>query len=170
MELQAARLSRSARDVSHVIITAVLKVHSALGPGLLESAYEACLTHELHKAGLRVSSQVALPLLYDGIKLDIGYRLGLVVEDLVIVEIKAVEAITNIHQAQILSYMKLSGKSLGLIINFKVPHLREGIKRVVFGDAWKNLRDLRGFIRALFDPNRANKLELLSLSVLVVLV
>ncbi|PYY16393.1 MAG: GxxExxY protein, partial [Acidobacteria bacterium] len=107
MEQQAARLGKSANDVSHAIVTAALKVHSALGPGLLESAYEACLMHELLKAGLKVSSQVALPLEYDGIKLDIGYRLDLVVEDLVIVEIKAIEAITNIHQAQILSYMKL---------------------------------------------------------------
>jgi len=136
MEQQAARLGKSANDVSHAIVTAALKVHSALGPGLLESAYEACLMHELLKAGLKVSSQVALPLEYDGIKLDIGYRLDLVVEDLVIVEIKAIEAITNIHQAQILSYMKLSGKSLGLIINFNVLHLKEGIKRVVVGSSW----------------------------------
>jgi GxxExxY protein len=128
MEPQAARLGRSANDVSHAIVTAALKVHSALGPGLLE----------LMKAGLKVSSQVALPLEYDGIKLDIGYRLDLLVADLVIVEIKAVESITNIHQAQILSYMKLSGKSLGLIVNFNVLHLKEGIKRVVQGSSWRN--------------------------------
>ena len=99
MEQQAAGLSRTARDVSHAVVTAALKVHSALGPGLLENAYEACLMHELHKTSLKVSSQIALPLEYDGIKLDIGYRLDLVAEDLVIVEIKAVEAITNIQQA-----------------------------------------------------------------------
>ena len=134
---QGAKRGRSANDVSHVIVTAALKVHSALGPGLLESAYEACLLHELTKSGLKVSSQVGLPLVYDGLKLDIGYRLDLLVEDLVIVEIKSVEAITNIHTAQILSYLKLSGKSLGLIINFNVLHLKEGIKRVVEGDSWR---------------------------------
>jgi len=125
--------------VSHVIVTAALRVHSALGPGLLESAYEACLVHELRKAGLRVSSQVGLPLQYDGMQLDVGYRLDLLVEGLVIVEIKAGEAITSIHHAQVLSYMKLSGKSLGLIINFNVLHLREGIKRMVQGSSWRTL-------------------------------
>ena len=125
--------------MSHVIVTAALRVHSALGPGLLESAYEACLVHELRKAGLRVSSQVGLPLQYDGMQLDVGYRLDLLVEGLVIVEIKAGEAITSIHHAQVLSYMKLSGKSLGLIINFNVLHLREGIKRMVQGSSWRTL-------------------------------
>ena len=137
MAEQGTGRSRSANDVSHVIVTSALKVHSALGPGLLESAYEACLMHELAKAGLKVSSQVGLPLEYDGVKLDIGYRIDLLVEDLVIVEVKSVEAITNIHLAQILSYMKLGHKSLGLILNFNVLHLREGIKRVVEGDSWR---------------------------------
>jgi len=127
----------TAHGVSHEIIKAALKVHSALGPGLLESAYEACLRHELHEARLHVQSQVALPLIYDTVKLDLGYRLDLVVENLVIVEIKAVEAITPVHQAQLLSYLKLSGKSLGLLINFNVAHLKEGIKRMVVGTNWK---------------------------------
>jgi len=95
MPEHGTKQGRSANEVSHVIVTAALKVHSALGPGLLESAYEACLMHDLANAGLRVSSQVGLPLEYDGLRLDIGYRLDLLVEDLVIVEIKAVEAITR---------------------------------------------------------------------------
>lgn len=127
----------SANDVSHLIIKAALKVHSALGPGLLESAYEACLVHELRKAELRVQSQVSLPVVYDGVTLDVGYRIDLVVEDLVLVEIKAIEEIAPVHQAQLLSYLKLSGKSLGLIINFHVSHLKEGIKRLVNGTSWK---------------------------------
>ena len=127
----------TAHDVSHGIINAALKVHTALGSGLLESAYEACLRHELQKEGLQVQSQVALPVIYDTVKLDLGYRLDLVVENLVIVEIKSVEAITPVHQAQLLSYLKLSGKSLGLLINFNVAHLKEGIKRMVVGTNWK---------------------------------
>lgn len=129
--------ARAANDITHAIVTAALKVHSALGPGLLESAYEACLLHELQKNGLSVSSQVPLPIIYDGVKLDIGYRLDVLVENTVIVEVKAVEAITNIHKAQILSYLRLSNKSLGLILNFNVLHLREGIKRVVNGTDWR---------------------------------
>ena len=127
----------SANDVSHLIIKAALKVHSGLGPGLLESAYEACLVHELRKSGLDVQNQVPLPIVYDGVTLDVGYRIDLVVEDLVLVEIKAIEEIAPIHQAQLLSYLKLSGKSLGLIINFHVSHLKEGIKRLVNGTSWK---------------------------------
>ena len=127
----------SANDVSHLIIKAALKVHSGLGLGLLESAYEACLVHELRKSGLDVQNQVPLPIVYDGVTLDVGYRIDLVVEDLVLVEIKAIEEIAPIHQAQLLSYLKLSGKSLGLIINFHVSHLKEGIKRLVNGTSWK---------------------------------
>jgi GxxExxY protein len=134
---QGAKPARSPNDITHAIITAALKVHSALGPGLLESAYEACLIYELQKGGFSVTSQVPMPLVYDGIKLDIGYRLDILVEDAVIVEVKAVDAISNIHHAQILSYLKLSQKSLGLILNFNVLHLREGIKRVVNGADWK---------------------------------
>src|SRR6266850_4900482 len=124
----------SPHDVSHTVIKAALKVHSALGPGLLESAYQACLVHELRKSGLQVQAQVALPITYDEVVLDVGYRLDLIVEDLVLVEIKAVDAIAPI---QLLSYLKLSGKSLGLIINFHVLHLKEGIKRLVNGTGWK---------------------------------
>src|SRR3954471_1928389 len=100
----------TAQYVSSVIITAGLKVHTALGPGLLESAYEACLAHELRKQGLKCETQVLLPVDYDGIRLDLGYRIDLLVEDLVIVELKTVEKIAPIHHAQIISYLKLSQK------------------------------------------------------------
>ena len=135
-ELGAKRVL-TPHGVSHHVVTAAMKVHTALGPGLLESAYGACLRYELHKIGLNVAAEVPLPLVYEGVKLDIGYRLDLLVEDAVIVEIKAVEAITKIHEAQILSYLKLSRKSLGLIINFNVRHLKDGIKRMVNGTGWK---------------------------------
>lgn len=108
-----------------------MKVHSALGPGLLESAYEACLVHELHKVGFHVASQLALPVVYDGIQIDVGYRIDLLVNDSIIVELKAVEKLLPIHQAQLLSYLKLSGKRIGLLINFHELHLRDGIKRMV---------------------------------------
>lgn len=118
-------------DISGEIIGAAMKVHSALGPGLLESAYEACLVHELKKRDVKVISQVALPVNYDGVTIELGYRLDLLVENKVIVELKAVDKVSPVHQAQLLSYMKLSGKKLGLLINFNVMHLRDGIKRVV---------------------------------------
>ena len=108
-----------------------MKVHSALGPGLLESAYEACLLHELRKAGFNAEAQVGLPVVYDAIKLDLGYRIDLLVENLVIVELKCVDKVAPIHQAQLISYLKLSGKSLGLLINFHVVLLRNGIRRMV---------------------------------------
>ncbi len=108
-----------------------MKVHSALGPGLLESAYEACLIHELTKRGLRVSSQVALPVAYDGVRLDVGYRIDLLVEDEVVVELKAVDLLLTIHQAQLLSYLRLSGKKVGLLINFNTGRMKDGIRRLV---------------------------------------
>jgi len=118
-------------QVSGAIVNAAMKVHSALGPGLLESTYEACLLHELSQLGLKVATQVSLPVAYDGIKIDVGYRVDLLVEDAVIVELKAVETLLPIHQAQLLSYLKLSGKRVGLLINFNVLHLKNGIKRMV---------------------------------------
>jgi len=119
--------------VSGMIIEAAMRVHSTLGPGLLESAYEACLLHELRKLKVKVLSQVSLPVLYDGVEIDAGYRIDLMVEDRIIVEMKAVEKILPIHEAQILSYLKLSGKRLGLLINFNVVHLKNGIKRMANG-------------------------------------
>ncbi len=110
-----------------------MRVHSALGPGLLESAYESCLVHELRKMGLTILSQLVLPVEYDGVKIDAGYRIDCLVEDTVIIELKAVDRILPIHQAQLLSYLKLSKKPLGLLINFNVVHLKEGIKRMANG-------------------------------------
>lgn len=118
-------------DVSGSVVDAALKVHTALGPGLLESAYEACLAHELKKRGHKVLAQVGLPLVYDGVSLDVGYRIDVLVDDCVIVELKAVDKILPIHEAQLLSYLKLSGKKVGLLINFHVTHLTQGIKRMV---------------------------------------
>ena len=125
------------QEISHAVITAAIRVHSELGPGLLESTYTACLQHELKKAGLRSDAQVGSPVVYDGVKLDLGYRIDLLVEDLVIVELKSVDAIAPVHQAQVISYLKLSGRSLGLLINFNVAHLKDGIKRFVNGTGWK---------------------------------
>ncbi len=127
-------------QINHItrqIITAAMKVHTVLGPGLLESAYHACLLHELRKQGLTVASQVGLPVVYDGEKIDLGYRIDLIVGDMVIVEIKCVEAINPVHQAQLLSYLRLSGRQVGLVINFHVAHLRDGIKRMVDGYDWQ---------------------------------
>lgn len=118
-------------DISAQVIDAAMKVHSALGPGLLENAYEACLKYELEQRGLSVQQQVALPAIYEGIKIDLGYRLDLLVNGQVIVELKTVDAITPVHKAQLLSYLKLSDRRLGLLINFNVVHLRTGIKRMV---------------------------------------
>lgn len=103
--------NRSADEVSHFVIGAALKVHTSLGPGLLESAYEVCLAHELQKLGMDAKRQVPLPIHYDGVHLDCGYRLDLLVEDLVVVELKAVDMLANIHKAQVLTYLKLSGKN-----------------------------------------------------------
>jgi GxxExxY protein len=118
-------------EVSGQIVDAAMRVHTALGPGLLESAYEACLAYELRQRGLEVATQVGLPVVYGGVRLDVGYRLDLLVQGLVIVEIKAVDKLAPIHGAQLLSYLRLSGKRLGLLINFHVPHLKDGIRRLV---------------------------------------
>jgi GxxExxY protein len=118
-------------QVTGRIISGAMQVHSLLGPGLLESAYQACLQHELTKRGLNVAGQVGLPVVYDGKKIELGYRIDL------IVEVKCVEAIHPVHQAQLLSYMRLSGIAVGLLINFHVLHLRAGIKRMVDGRDWE---------------------------------
>lgn len=112
------------------IIDAGLKIHKALGPGLLESAYEHCLAHELTVRGLSLKRQVALPIAYDGVRLDVGYRLDLVVAEKVVVEIKSVEALTRLHQAQLMTYLRLSAFRVGLLMNFNVPLFRNGIKRM----------------------------------------
>ena len=121
----------SENEISRIIFNSALKVHKALGPGLLESAYEECLFYELKKADLFVEKQKALPLIYEKVKLDVGYRLDLFVEKKVIVEIKSVESLTDVHLAQVLTYLKLSNSKLGMLINFNVSLIRDGIKRVV---------------------------------------
>ena len=118
-------------DITGQIVDAAMKVHSALGPGLLESAYEACLAFELTKRGLRVERQVALPVVYDGMQIDVGYRIDLLVEGQVIVELKSVAELVPIFDAQLLTYLKLSNLKVGLLINFNVVHLKDGIKRMV---------------------------------------
>lgn len=116
--------------ITEQIIGAAMKVHSALGPGLLESAYEACLKHELTKCGLACESEVALPVIYDGLRIECGYRLDLLVEKQVVVELKAVSTLTDVHEAQLLSYLKLGDFRLGLLINFHSVPLKNGIKRM----------------------------------------
>ena len=125
---------------TNAILAAAYKIHSRLGPGLLESTYKACLSHELTVAGIAHESEKALPARYDGVQIDVGYRVDLIVEDLVIVEIKAVEAILPVHESQLLSYLRLSGKRVGLLINFNVAHLRDGIRRRILGYEDRDLR------------------------------
>ena len=117
--------------IGRTILDSAMKVHSALGSGLLESAYEACLAHELKKAGLPFERQVILPIVYDGERLDTGYRIDLLVAEKVIVEVKAVEKVLPVHGAQLLSYLKLSKCKLGYLLNFNVVHMKDGIKRIV---------------------------------------
>jgi GxxExxY protein len=119
--------------ITEAIIGAAIQVHRVLGPGLLESAYEACLAFELSKRGLRIEQQRPLPLVYEHVKLDCGYRIDLMVEGVVVVEIKSVESVAPIHEAQVMSYLKLSGCKVALLINFNVPLLKDGIRRFVNG-------------------------------------
>jgi GxxExxY protein len=116
-------------DISGKAIDCAIRVYKALGSGLLESTYEACLIYEMKKAGLKVESQVYLPVIYDGIEIDAGYRIDILVESAVIIELKAVENLLPIHEAQLLTYLRLSRKKLGLLINFNVVLLKNGIKR-----------------------------------------
>jgi len=118
-------------ELTQQIIAAAIEVHKGLGPGLLESAYEECLCHELSMRGLRFQRQVSLPVSYKGVKLDCGYRLDLVVEDKVILELKSVEQVTPLHEAQLLTYLRLSGKKVGLLLNFNTPVMKDGIIRLV---------------------------------------
>ncbi len=118
-------------DLTYKIIGCVYKVHSELGPGLLESTYEVCLEHELLKAGLSVERQKVLPVVYDEIILDAGYRIDLLVNNQVILELKAVDEMAPIHTAQVMTYLKLSGLKLGLLLNFNVKDMKQGIKRII---------------------------------------
>ncbi len=121
----------STEEVFKKILDSSFQVHTVLGPGLLESAYEECLFYELKQIGLKVEKQKALPLVYKDVKLEAGYRIDLIVENCIIIEIKAVDQLSDIHLAQILTYLKLSNCKLGLLVNFNVRHLIDGIKRVV---------------------------------------
>lgn len=118
-------------EITGQIVDAAMKVHTKLGPGLLESAYEACLAYELRGRGLGVDTQVSLPVIYEGVELDAGYRLDLFVESRVIIELKAVEKMIPLYDAQLLSYLKLSGCKAGLLLNFNVERMKDGIKRMV---------------------------------------
>lgn len=120
-------------DIAKIIVDCAYKVHSTLGPGLLESTYEVCLIHELNKAGLQTIGQKPLPVVYDTVKLEAGYRIDILVEDKVIIELKFVDILHDIHLPQVLTYLKLSGKKLGLLINFNVTNIGRGTKRVVNG-------------------------------------
>lgn len=117
--------------ISGQIVDAAMTVHTALGPGLLESAYTACLAYELFERGLKLEAQVPLPLVYRGVKLDVAYRIDLLVEGAVIVELKAISKLLPVHFAQLLSHLKLSGYPLGLLMNFHELHLKDGIKRII---------------------------------------
>lgn len=131
------RTKRTPLVVSKLVLDAAYKVHTHFGPGLLESVYENCLAQELKTMGVNVLTQVPVPVVYEGIKLEVGYRIDLLVEDAVVVEVKSIEALAPVHYAQTLSYLKLSGKTLGLLINFNVANLKQGIKRFVIGNDWK---------------------------------
>jgi GxxExxY protein len=118
-------------DISYIIRGAAFKIHSKIGPGLLESAYEAALAYELKKSGLQIRTQVGLPFQYEDVKLDIGYRIDILVNDMVIVEVKSVDALIDVHYKQVLTYLKLSDKKLGLLINFNTSDITNSIKRIV---------------------------------------
>lgn len=120
-------------EIGEKLLGCALRVHKALGPGLLENAYEACLSYELSKAGLEHQRQLALPIIYDGTRIDLGYRLDVLVRDRVVVEVKAIEALADVHRAQLLSYLKLGGYRLGYLLNFNVKMLRDGICRLANG-------------------------------------
>src|SRR5437867_12184284 len=123
-------ISSRTDEIAKAVVDAAYAVHRALGPGLLESVYEICLVHELAKRGLNVDRQVSLPVVYDTVRLDAGLRLDLVVEQQSVIELKAVEALLPVHEAQLLTFLKLSGRRLGLLINFNVPLIKQGIRRL----------------------------------------
>ena len=120
-------------EIAKLVFESALKVHRALGPGLLESAYEECLFYELKNLGIKVEKQKPLPLIYEDVKMEVGYRVDLIVENKFIIEIKSVDALNDIHLAQILTYLKLSDCKLGMLINFNVTLIKNGIKRVING-------------------------------------
>lgn len=124
-------------EASRIVIGAAIRVHTALGAGVLESAYSSCLYYEFARAGLRFEHEVHFPLIYDGVEIPKAYRVDFIVEDCLIVELKCVERVLAVHLAQLLSYLKLTGRKLGLLLNFNVPHMRDGIHRKVNGREWE---------------------------------
>ena len=122
---------KTIEEITTEIVDSCYQIHKSLGPGLLESAYEACLEYVLKKRGLDVERQVPQPVIYEEIAIDAGYRIDLLVNDIVIIELKAVDQLIPIHTAQLLTYLKLSGKSLGFLVNFNTPLIKQGIKRIV---------------------------------------
>jgi GxxExxY protein len=124
-------LPAETEELAHQVVDAALTVHKTLGPGLLETVYEACLVYELRKRGMHVDQQISLPIYYDGVKLDAGLRLDIVVENQIILELKAVDNLLPVHKAQVMTYLKLTGYRLGLLINFNVPLLKHGIQRII---------------------------------------
>ena len=120
-------------EITNEIVGSAIEVHRQLGPGLLESAYEQCLTHELITHGLHIERQLELPVFYKGIRINAGYRIDLLVNERVIVELKAVKQLEKIHEAQLLTYLKLANKRFGLLMNFNVPIMKQGIKRILNG-------------------------------------
>jgi GxxExxY protein len=119
-------------QLTEEILRCAFKVHTSLGPGLLESSYKECLYYELNKSGLYTEKEKGLPLIYESVRLDVGYRIDLLVEGEVVVETKAVESITDVHIAQVLTYLKLSGCRVGLLLNFHTKHLKDGIRRLIY--------------------------------------
>ena len=119
--------------IGNEVLKSAMKVHTSLGPGLLERVYELCLVHELSKSGWKAERQVALPVRYDGLEINGGFRVDILVESLVVIEVKAVEKLLPVHKSQLLTYLRLSGCKLGHLLNFNIPHMRDGIKRVVNG-------------------------------------
>ncbi|MDX8405974.1 MAG: GxxExxY protein [Mariprofundus sp.] len=130
-KVQRASISTELNELSRQVVDAVFQVHKTLGPGLLESVYEACLCHELGKRDIPFQHQVVLPVIYDGIEIEAGLRLDLWIDKKLIVELKAVEQLHEVHSAQLITYLKLTGTRLGLLVNFNVPVIKQGIKRIV---------------------------------------
>jgi GxxExxY protein len=132
-EICEKKIKMELNDLTYKIRGAIFKVHATLGPGLLESVYEAALMYELNQEGLKVVSQVGLPVKYEGVDLELGFRIDILVEDLVIIEIKSVETIHDVHKKQLLTYLKLSGKKIGILVNFNVSSLKdkESLVRII---------------------------------------
>jgi len=121
-------------EIASEVFKAALNIHKELGPGLLESAYEECLFYEIKKTGLKIEKQKPLPLIYEDVKMDIGYRVDIIIENKFIIEVKSVETLNDVHLAQLLTYLKLSNCKLGMLINFNVSFLKNGVKRVINGN------------------------------------